>query len=251
VWVRYGTHLLLMLLLWAPGGAARLVRTRRPALHAIRALTMLGMPASFVLAVADMPAGSVMALFWTTPFFALGLAAVWLRERSRWRPWAAAVIAYAGALVILGWPGVIRPGAVLPLAMAACFALYLVLTRAMRDETPATRLFYTALGVWIPLSLGLPWFWQTPTVRDLAVMMAIGVLGFLVLAALDHALDAAPVGRLAPFVLTQLVGDVLIRAALTRERPTLVTVAGMVVILIAWLVPFWPVWISDSSAETA
>jgi hypothetical protein len=40
------------------------------------------------------------------------------------------------------------------------------LTRFMRDETAAARLFYTALGVWVPLSLVLPWFWTTPTPRD-------------------------------------------------------------------------------------
>jgi drug/metabolite transporter (DMT)-like permease len=240
VWVRYGTHLLLMLAVWSPGGPARLVRTQRPGLHALRALTMLGMPACFVLAVTRMPVGAVMALFWVAPLLAMLLAAVGLRERPGWRPWAAAAGAYAGAVVILGVPDVGRRAAVLPLAMAACFALYLVLTRFMREETTAARLFYTALGVWVPLTFVLPWFWKTPTPRDLALMMSIGVLGFLFLLGVDRALDAAPVGSLAPFALAQPIWSVLVGAALSGRRPTLRDIAGGLVVLAAWRVFAWP-----------
>jgi hypothetical protein len=47
----------------------------------------------------------------------------------------------------------------------------------MREETSASRLFYTALCVWVPLGPIVLWVWKTPTARDLAVMASIGVLG--------------------------------------------------------------------------
>jgi drug/metabolite transporter (DMT)-like permease len=240
VWMRYGTHLLLMLVLWTPAGPARLLRTRRPGLHALRALTMLGMPACYVLATTRMPVVTVMSIFWVAPLLALGLAAVLLGDRpGPWR-WLAAAAAYAGALLILGPWAVPRASAVLPLAMAGCFALYQVLTRAMREETTSTRLFYTALGVWLPLGLLLPWFWMTPTLRDLGVMMAIGVLGFLFLLGMDLALDAAPVSRVAPFALAQPIWEALLGPVVGGPAPGPAVIGGIAVVLAAWLVFAWP-----------
>jgi drug/metabolite transporter (DMT)-like permease len=148
---------------------------------------------------------------------------------------------YAGALVILG-PFAIPTGraAILPLLMRGCFALYLVLTRFMRDETTASRPFYTALGVWLPLGLVVPWVWKTPTLRDFGLMSSIGVLGFLFLLGLDHALDAAPVGRLAPFALAQPIWTVVIDAGLSGHAPARRAVVGIMVLLGAWLVFAWP-----------
>jgi drug/metabolite transporter (DMT)-like permease len=240
VWIRYGTHLLLMLLLWTPGGPWRLVRTGRPVLHAVRGLTMLGMPAFFVLGAMRMPVDTVMSVFWIAPLVAMLLATRWLGERVGARCWATTAIACAGAVFVIGPSAMPRWSIVLPLAMAACFALYQVLTRSMRDETTAARLFYTAFSVWLPLGLVAPWFWTTPTPRDLALMMAIGALGFLFLFALDHALDAAPVTRVAPFVLAQPLWGVLVDAVIGRGQPTLGTVTGVVMILLAWLALIWP-----------
>jgi S-adenosylmethionine uptake transporter len=240
VWVRYGRHLLLMLLLWTPGGPARLVRTGRPGLHALRGLTMLGMPAFFVLGAMRMPLDTVMSVFWTAPLVAMLLATRWIGERVSARQWAATAVACAGAVLVVGPSALLQRSVVLPLAMATCFALYQVLTRAMRDETTAARLFSTAFSVWLPLGLAAPWFWTTPTPRDLALMMAIGVLGFLFLLALDHALDAAPVTRLAPFALAQPIWGVAVEAAVGRGRLTLGTVTGIVVVLAAWLALIWP-----------
>ena len=241
VWVRYGVHLVLMLALWTPGGPARLVRTRRPGLHVIRALTMLGMPACFVLAITRMPLDAVMSLFWISPLVAMLLAAMWLGDRPGRRRWTSSAAAYGGVLFVLEpFAVTLRWALILPLLMAACFALYLVLTRLMRGETAASRLFYTALGVWVPLGLVVPWGWKTPTLRDFAIMASIGVLGFLFLLGLDLALDAAPVGRLAPFVLAQPIWIVLIDAIVGGRAPARHVVAGVVIVLGAWLVFAWP-----------
>jgi drug/metabolite transporter (DMT)-like permease len=240
VWVRYGVHLLLMLVLWTPGGPARLVKTRRPGLQVIRGLTMLGLPACFVFAIARMRVEAAMSLFWIAPLLAM-LAAWWLGERPGRRRWMAAIGAYVGVLLMLGpFAVTLRRAAVLPLLMATCFALYLVLTRLMRDETTASRLFYTALSVWVPLGLVVPWVWTTPTLRDFAIMASIGILGFLFLLGLDRALDAEPVGRLAPFVLAQPIWTVVTDAVLSGHAPARHAVVGVVVVLGAWLVFAWP-----------
>ena len=152
--------------------------------------------------------------------------------------------AYAGVLLMLG-PFAITVGraSVLPLLMAACFALYLVLTRLMRDETTASRMFYTGVERLGSVGLVLSWAWTTPTLRDFGLMASIGgALGFLFLLGLDHALDAAPVGRLATFVLAQPIWTVVINAVVGGggQAPARHAVVGIVIVLGAWLVFAWP-----------
>jgi drug/metabolite transporter (DMT)-like permease len=240
VWMRYGTHLLLMLALWAPGGPGRLVRTRRPGLHVARGLMMLGMPAFFIFSIGRLSLDSIMSLFWIAPLLAMLLGVLLLGERVGGRQWMVVTIAWLGVLVMLGPFALTRSRAgILPLLMAGCFALYLVLTRYLRDETAASRLFYTALVVWASLSPFVPLFWKTPTLRDLGIMMSIGILGFVFLLGLDHALDAVPVSRLAPFTLAQPIWTLAIDAGLRGHPLARHAIVGIVLLLGAWLVLLW------------
>jgi drug/metabolite transporter (DMT)-like permease len=239
--MRYSTHLLLMVLVWGTRDPGRLVRTTRPGLHVIRGLTMLGMPAAFVLAISRAPKEVVQTTFTLQPLLAMAMAAVWLRERIGHRRWAGGVAACVGALVIAHPTIAPRGGAiVLGLSAAACFALYQVLTRFMREETTPSRLFYTALWVWVPLSFAVPWFWTTPVLTDLVLMMVVGVLGYLILLGIDRSLDVAPVSKIAPFAVAQPVAGVLIEALLLRRVPPPGRVAGIAIVLVGWLMLLWP-----------
>jgi drug/metabolite transporter (DMT)-like permease len=241
IWMRYSIHLALMLVLWTPGGPARLLRARHPGWQMVRGLTMLVASTCLVVALYRLSHPVIMSLFWITPLLAMGLAAAWLGERPGRRRWVAAAGAYAGGLVLLGPVAIPFSSAViLPLSTAACFALYLVLTRFMREETSGSRLFYTALGVWVPLTVIVPRVWKTPSARDLGIMTAIGVLGFLLLLGFDLALDAAPVGQVAPFLLAQPIWSLLLEAVLTGHGLSRHALAGAVTILGAWLVFAWP-----------
>ncbi|MHB1132628.1 MAG: DMT family transporter [Chloroflexota bacterium] len=227
VWVRYGTHLLLMLLVCAPRHGLSLVRTRRPRMHLGRGLLMLGMPVCFISAVGWMSAGEVMAVFWLSPVFVMALSAFLLGERLSRRLCLATAVAFAGVLAmqrptwaVLSW------GAVLALGMAFCFSLYLVMTRVLRAENPLASLFYTAICVFLPLSVGLGGFWQTPTPRVALMMASIGLFGFLCLFALDRALHAAPASSLAPFVYTEPIWFAGVGWVVSGSLPTRALLAG-------------------------
>jgi drug/metabolite transporter (DMT)-like permease len=86
----------------------------------------------------------------------------------------------------------------LMLGMAACFSVYVVMTRAMRDETTMANLFYTGLCVLAPLSLGLPAFWLGLRGRAAMAMGAIDLVGLAGLLALDRALHLAPASVVVP-----------------------------------------------------
>jgi drug/metabolite transporter (DMT)-like permease len=125
-----------------------------------------------------------------------------LRERVPWATSLAAIAAYSGALILFRPQAAqLLPAAVLPLGMALCFALYLLATRWLRDEPILPSLFYTGLGVVVPLSLFLPFFWQPLDWTSVLGLTAISVMGLLLLYCLDQALALAPLSLLAPFLL--------------------------------------------------
>jgi drug/metabolite transporter (DMT)-like permease len=62
--------------------------------------------------------------------------------------------------------------------------------------------------VLLPLSLRLPNFWQPMSWRGGLVMAAIGLLGLLLLACLDKALEQSEVSAVTPFLLATPIGMV-------------------------------------------
>lgn len=248
VWTRYGVHLALMLALFGWRDAPALWRTRRPGLQFGRSMLMVGMPASWVVASQlGVPPSTLLAVFWLSPLLVLLLARVLLRERVAAPLWAAAAGGYVGALLLYRGAGAAPSAAWLsPLAMALCLSLYIVLTRALRDEATRTNLFYTALGVFVVLTPAMPEIWRTPQPMDLAVMIAVGVLGTVTLYALDRAAHEAPVAITAPFVYVQIAVTLAIAAAAGADAGASPRRAAVALALIG--VPLLLLWLRASRA---
>ena len=87
-----------------------------------------------------MPVGDATALSFTAPLFATILAALVLAEVVRARRWAAILVGFVGALIILR-PGFVelRPEMALPILAALCMAsaslVVKSLSRTERDTT--------------------------------------------------------------------------------------------------------------------
>ncbi len=240
VWVRYGVHLLLMLLL-APREGLRFLRTRQPALQIGRGLLMLAMPAAFILALGRVDMRAMLTVFWLAPLLLLALAALLQRDLAGWKTWAAALGSTLGAALIL------RPGAGLAAAapygllMGLSFSLYVVLTRSLRSERTVTNLFYSALVVFAPLTFFLRRFWSPLNLHDLLVLAGVGVAGLVVLWAVDRATDIAPISSLAPLVALQVVLYDVLSPLFWGARPAKLALVGAALILFCavagWLIP--------------
>lgn len=205
VWTRYAVHLLVLVAIWPVIGGPAPWRTSRPLYQFGRSLLMLGMPASWVFAMhAGVPGDTIMLLFWVSPLLILGLAWLLLREAPPPTAWAAAALGLAGAALLHGHHSLSAGELPLPLLMALSFSLYVVMTRALRDQPLASNLFHSALGVFLVLTLAMPALWHWPSWRDLLVMCSVGVLGLLALALLDRAAAAAPLAMSAPVAYLQL-----------------------------------------------
>ena len=206
VWTRYVVHLALMLALWGWRDPASLWRTRRPGFQFARSSLMMVMPVSWFLGTqSGVPMGTTMAIFWLSPMMILGAAMLFLGERVPPLAWVVSAMAAAGCIVFLAPAPPPRPWLLLaPLSMGLSFALYVVMTRSLRDEPMRANLFFTAFGVFVLLSPVQLFVWIAPNVADTARLVAVGLLGYLTLLALDRAANSAPVSVAAPLCFLQI-----------------------------------------------
>lgn len=220
VWTRYAVHLVLLALICGWRQPSRLWRTTRPGFQIARSLLMLVMPASWVVSTQwGVPMSTTMAVFWLAPLLIMGWAAIFLGERSPWWMWGLCALASLGGMVLFvpQWP----PAPWLlaaPVAMAASFSLYIVMTRSLRTEGVRANLFYTALGVLLALTPFMPGLWITPGLADLARMAAVGALGLVGLWMVDRLAAAAPVSVSAPVCYLQLSATIVAAIALGHWR---------------------------------
>jgi drug/metabolite transporter (DMT)-like permease len=237
IWARYTVHFVFMIALLAPRLGLRLVHTQRLGLQLLRGLALVASTGFFYLSLTYLPLAEAAAISFVAPVLVASLSGPMLGERVTTRQWIAVTMGFVGVLII------IRPGGgllsfavVFPLLSAFVFALYQIMTRKLAGrENPFTSLFYTALVGTVVTTGGLPFAWQTPTLPQAAMMLAIGCLGgfghFLMIRAVEQASPSA----LAPFVYTQLMWSTLLALIAFGDFPDAGSLSGMLVIAAAGL----------------
>jgi drug/metabolite transporter (DMT)-like permease len=235
--VRAGVALILVLAAAALLGWRKL-RMQRPGLHALRAVLLVLSASTFFYAFRYLPLADAYAIAYLAPLVSTLLAALVLKEPvPRGAGWAIG-LGLAGVGVVLAPQ--LQGGALW--AYGICFIGVLaysangVTTRRMAGgESLLAMMLYPAiamLAVTLPL---MPWHWTAPSPSDLAVLMAIGVMwpagSLLVVAAMRR----AAVARVAPVDYTSIVWVVLVDTLLFGLSPSLATLAGSGIIIVACL----------------
>ncbi len=184
-----------------------------------------------------MPLTSAAALMSVNPVLITLGAALFLGETLGMRRVTGIAVAMVGAMIV------IRPGsdvfsltALLPLAAAACYSGYALLTRRVgSDEDVWTSLFYTGLVGTVFLSLAVPFQWQSPDIPGLMLMILIALAGTLGQLALIRAFSQGEAAMLAPYSYSGLAFAAFWGFVFFAEIPDFWTVFGSVVIVGAGL----------------
>jgi drug/metabolite transporter (DMT)-like permease len=209
-----------------------ILRTRRIAMHGLRASLNIIAMLAFFYALSIAPLARVTALAFTAPIFAALLAALVLREPFRFRRWAAMVVGFVGTLIILR-PGFeeIDTGSILILFSSAVWGVTLLVIKFLaRTESSLTITAYMNLLLGI-LSFGPALFvWRTPELVTFLWLLAIGILGTFAQLAMAQALKEADTGVVMPFDFLRLVWISILGYLLFAQVPDLfVWIGGGVV----------------------
>lgn len=241
VWVRYVVHTLLMACIFMPSAGLRVLRTKRPGLQALRASCLLGTSLFFTTGLMYIPMAEATAINFLAPLLITALSVPLLGERVTRKQWAAVLVGFSGVLIIVHPGGeLFTPASLLPLCSALCFAFYQLLTRMLSTyDSPTTSNFFAGLFNSLLMSALVPFFWQTPQLKHLPLMLALGTCGMVAHLLLTQAYRFAAPAMLAPFSYCQIVFAGVLGYLVFDHAPSLTAQFGIAVICLSGLAAAW------------
>ena len=208
------------------------LKTRHLRLHFLRGGLQAGSMLQFFTALRFTPLAKVAALQFTTPLFSTVLALIVLREVIRLRRITALAIGIAGTLIILRPDvGGLDLGSGLVISSSASWALTTIVIKVLsRTDSSITITIYGTLFM-LPFTLlaALP-YWQTPTLEQLAWLVAVGFLASLHNLGVAQAFRDAEVTAVMPFDFSKLIWSAIIGYLFFAEVPVVWTWIGGLII---------------------
>ena len=223
-------------------GGIKTLRTQQPKLHLLRGVVgFLTLLVNFY-AVRALDLASVTAIQFTMPFFMILLATLWLGEKLTPERLAAVIIGFGGALLIIGPTAQIGLGlaglAALASALLGGFSGVIIRKLTRTDNSLTIALSFSTFGSIFAAGLLLKTGFVMPATHDLLLLAAAGTAGGCAQLLLTQAYRFGQVSLIAPFEYTALLWASLFGYVFWDKIPTLLTLAGAVIIVAAdlWVI---------------
>jgi len=208
--------------------------TRQPLRHLFRvACNTIALICNFT-ALAALPLVLVNAIGFSRPLVVLLFAAWLLGERITRVRWIGTAVGFAGILIILA-PGAVIWSWGLAAALGAVVfgSLAVIQIRAMASEDTAVLMVFYTVGLSVLTAIPAFVVWQPVAAGDWPTLLAIGVLAQLGQYCFLRAYQTTPTSILAPLGYLSIVFASVAGYLAFGEIPTLTTIFGVIVILIA------------------
>ncbi|WP_299659017.1 DMT family transporter [uncultured Ruegeria sp.] len=191
--------------------------------------------------VAFIPIADATAISFLNPVFAMVLAIPLLKEGvGPWR-WFAAIVALAGALVLLRpTPASFQPAALLALTAAVLIGMELIFIKKLsgREIPIQILLINNAMGLAIA-SVAVSFVFQIPTVKQWVALAGIGMLMACAQACFVNGMARADASFVAPISYVTLIFAAFYDFAIFGVIPDTISVIGSIVILTGGLILVW------------
>ncbi|MCP4875538.1 MAG: EamA family transporter [Gammaproteobacteria bacterium] len=211
-------------------------------LHAARGSLIAFATLCFFSGLAYLPLADAISIFFIEPLLVTLLSALIFGEAIHWRRISAISFGFIGALIIIR-PTFSQVGyaALYPVAAAACFSFYIVLTRKLvRHEDPIRLQFFAGIFGCLVMSIALGYgsyseieilapVW--PTTTQWLLLGALGVIATGCHLLVTHAYRLASIGILAPFQYIEIIGSTILGLLIFNEFPDTVTWLGVALIV--------------------
>jgi drug/metabolite transporter (DMT)-like permease len=229
--IRYIGNCLLMIILLAPSQGRELIRTKRTSLVLVRGACLATASLCVASALQRMPIAEATSIVFLSPLLVLLLAGLVLGERVGALGWIAALMGFAGVLLIARPGSGLDPmGTVFALGAVVSTAAYQLLSRVLvTTERTVPMLFYTALVGSIVFGLFMPWSWggEAPSALQMLLFLGTGAMGGLGHFLFTAAHRDAPASLLAPMMYVQLLWAGLLGWIVFDHVPGSTSIIGM------------------------
>lgn len=242
VWLRFLTHSLFSVLVFAPSMGWSLVQWNHPRLQLVRGLMLATMTGLNFWALQYLQLAETGAMQFSVPILIAVLSAWWLGEKLDARCWLAIAAGFVGVLIIIR-PGTqaFHPAILLSAGNAVLYALFNMLTRKLASsEHPATMQLASALVATTVLTPFALWTWRAPESGWHWLVLALaGLSGGAghYFAAQAHRFASAAV--LGPFLYQQILYMTLGGWLVFGQIPNQAVLLGAAVVVASGLYLLW------------
>jgi len=229
LWLRYILTVPLLLIVLAPGGLARRLRSARPGLQVGRALLLVVEIGLVVWCFGQLPLADVHAVLALTALAVTALSVPLLGEQVGPRRWAAVGAGFFGVLVILrpGPAEALNIGAILVIVSCALSgATTLMVKDLLRTESSNAVVTYMVL-LMTPISLAPALFvWSWPEPWTWAILIGMGLVATIGHICITHSYKLAEASAVLPYDYTRMIFAAAIGYLWFAEIPDLWTWVG-------------------------
>ncbi|MEK9935350.1 MAG: DMT family transporter, partial [Rhodobiaceae bacterium] len=228
----------LMLIAWH---GRTVLQTGFPMLQVGRGVAAALSATFFIFGLNFVALADAVAVTFVAPLVVTMMAALLLGEHVGLHRWAATIIGFLGALIVIR-PGMegFHPGLLLPLMAAILFAVRQVISRHIgsRDRTETT-LAYTALTAFLMLSVVQPFIWQpVGSLKVIAIITSMSLMAALGEFLVIRALEIGQAVFVSPLHYTIIIWASLYGYLIFGQFPDIWTWAGSFVIMASGLYVF-------------
>ena len=208
----------------------------------VRTLLHIAGIAVFFEALRHLPLADAVAIAYVMPFILLLMGRVFLDEEVGLRRLAACVVGFSGTLMVVQ-PSFaeVGPVALLPIAVAFIFALFMIFTRKLAHETDPVTLQTVGGGIATVMLIPVAIFWTDvdPIFAapgfDYALILALGLMGTCAHLILTWSLRFAPASTVAPIQYLEIPFAASIGWLVFRDFPNGLALIGIMVTMGAGL----------------
>ena len=211
----------------------------RPGLQVLRVMLSIVEIGCFYWAVSHLPLADTLTLWLAAPIYITAFSALLLGEKVGWRRWTAVLVGFAGVMLVMRpsaasftWPALVG------VIGGIVYAGGLLLTRQLRSTPDIVLLSGNIFGLLIFGMASLPFAFVTPSPREGAILVVMGIFSVVGSLYFIRALKLAPASIVAPYKNTMIIWGVLFGYLLFGDVPDAMTIAGATIIIGASLYIF-------------
>lgn len=215
-------------------------KTKRPILHAFRAISGAIAIIALFIALRNLPLADVISLTFAGPIFVTIFSIIFLSEKVGAKRWSAVFIGFIGMLFIIQ-PAFVEMNLyyIFPIIFCIGFSFVAISIRSLSKTEPnyLIAFYFTVLVLFLSL-LTLPMGWETPSKFELFLFVVLGLSGGVANLLLTQSYRLADASLVSPIKYLSLLFALFFGFYIWNEIPKPMMLFGALLVIISSLIIF-------------
>ena len=214
--------------------------TKRPGLHFLRCFFGLIALLSIFTALRNLPLATVVSISFAAPIFTTILSIFLLSEKVGFFRWLAVVVGFVG-IIIITEPGFTSLNIYFIYPVIFCLGMsYVAITiRQLSTSEPVWLIsLYFSATITLASFFTIPYGWIMPDIKDLILLMSIGILGGAANLWLSQSYKFSEVSLVTPLKYLALVFAIIFGYFIWNEVPSIKTLIGAFLVITSSIIIF-------------